>query len=91
MSVPKTKSSFVSIGHKDSVTCALFSHDSSMVATGDMSGLIKVWKVETKEEVWSFEVGDLEVRGGRSVFSFAHLQGLLLGIYQETRNADCSD
>uniref|UniRef100_A0A8C5EIR5 Angio-associated migratory cell protein n=1 Tax=Gouania willdenowi TaxID=441366 RepID=A0A8C5EIR5_GOUWI len=48
------------MGHKDSVTCAVFSHDSSLVATGDMSGLIKVWKVETKEEIWSFEVGDLE-------------------------------
>uniref|UniRef100_A0A3Q3WG07 Angio-associated migratory cell protein n=1 Tax=Mola mola TaxID=94237 RepID=A0A3Q3WG07_MOLML len=47
-------------GHKDSVTCATFSHDSSLVATGDMSGLIKVWSVENKEEVWSFEVGDLE-------------------------------
>ncbi|XP_061523487.1 angio-associated migratory cell protein isoform X2 [Phycodurus eques] len=47
-------------GHKDSVTCASFSHDSSLVASGDMSGLIKVWKVETKEEIWSFEVGDLE-------------------------------
>ncbi|XP_051912915.1 angio-associated migratory cell protein [Hippocampus zosterae] len=47
-------------GHKDSVTCAVFSHDSSLVASGDMSGLIKVWKVETKEEIWSFEVGDLE-------------------------------
>lgn len=52
----------MSAGHKDSVTCAVFSHDSSMVATGDMSGLIKVWKVENKEEIWSFEVGDLEVR-----------------------------
>ncbi|XP_053707431.1 angio-associated migratory cell protein isoform X1 [Synchiropus splendidus] len=47
-------------GHKDSVTCATFSHDSALVASGDMSGLIKVWKVETKEEIWSFEVGDLE-------------------------------
>lgn len=47
-------------GHRDSVTCAVFSHDSSLVATGDMSGMIKVWKVETKEEIWSFEVGDLE-------------------------------
>lgn len=52
---------FISPGHKDSVTCALFSHDSTLVATGDMSGLIKVWKLETKEEIWSFEVGDLEV------------------------------
>lgn len=47
-------------GHKDSVTCAVFSHDSSLVASGDMSGLIKVWKVQSKEEIWSFEVGDLE-------------------------------
>ncbi|XP_061082388.1 angio-associated migratory cell protein isoform X2 [Conger conger] len=51
---------FECTGHKDSVTCASFSHDSKLVATGDMSGLVKVWKVETKEEVWSFEVGDLE-------------------------------
>lgn len=49
-------------GHKDSVTCAIFSHDSSLVATGDMGGLIKVWKLESREEIWSFEVGDLEVR-----------------------------
>ncbi|XP_078408851.1 angio-associated migratory cell protein isoform X1 [Cetorhinus maximus] len=47
-------------GHKDSVISASFSHDSALVVTGDMSGLIKVWKVETKEEVWSFEVGDLQ-------------------------------
>ncbi|XP_047669118.1 angio-associated migratory cell protein isoform X2 [Tachysurus fulvidraco] len=47
-------------GHKDSVTCATFSHDSKLVATGDMSGLIKVWKIDAKEEIWSFEVGDLE-------------------------------
>ncbi|KAK5891293.1 hypothetical protein CgunFtcFv8_018564 [Champsocephalus gunnari] len=47
-------------GHKDSVTCAVFSHDSSMVASGDMGGLIKVWNIETKEEIWSFEVADLE-------------------------------
>ncbi|NP_001088640.1 angio associated migratory cell protein L homeolog [Xenopus laevis] len=51
---------FECTGHKDSVTCAVFSHDSTMVATGDMSGLIKVWKVEGAQEIWSFEVGDLE-------------------------------
>ncbi|KAM9836268.1 angio-associated migratory cell protein [Aulostomus maculatus] len=51
---------FECTGHKDSVTCAVFSHDSTLVALGDMSGLIKVWKVESKEEIWSFEVGDLE-------------------------------
>lgn len=51
---------FECTGHKDSVISAAFSHDSKMVASGDMSGLIKVWKVETKAEIWSFEVGDLE-------------------------------
>ncbi|XP_076872087.1 angio-associated migratory cell protein [Brachyhypopomus gauderio] len=51
---------FECTGHKDSVTCAVFSHDSKLVASGDMSGLIKVWRVEAKEEIWSFEVGDLE-------------------------------
>lgn len=53
---------FLFAGHKDSVTCAGFCHDSTLVATGDMSGLLKVWQVDTKEEVWSFEAGDLEVR-----------------------------
>lgn len=57
----------VSTGHKDSVTCAMFSHDSSLVASGDLSGVIKVWKVETKEEIWSFEVGDLEVRASAHI------------------------
>ncbi len=52
---------FISVGHKDSVTCAGFSHDSQYVATGDMSGLIKVWKVADGQEVWSFETSDLEV------------------------------
>nr|XP_033801489.1 angio-associated migratory cell protein [Geotrypetes seraphini] len=51
---------FECTGHKDSVTCAVFSYDSSMVATGDMSGLIKVWKVDSKQEIWSFQVADLE-------------------------------
>ena len=48
-------------GHKDSVTCTAFSHDSKFVATGDMSGLIIVWDVATKKQVWSFETTDLEV------------------------------
>ena len=48
-------------GHKDSVTCVKFSYDSKYVATGDMSGVIKVWLLETGEEVWSFETSDLEV------------------------------
>lgn len=48
------------IGHKDSVTCTAFSHDSKFVATGDMSGLILVWDVATKKQVWNFETTDLE-------------------------------
>lgn len=51
----------LSLGHKDSVTCVGFSYDSTFVATGDMGGFIKVWRVDAKEEIWSFEVGDLEV------------------------------
>lgn len=47
--------------HNDSVTCALFSHDGAYVATGDMNGLIQVWKVATQAQVWSFEMGDLNV------------------------------
>ena len=43
------------------MTCIAFCHDSSLLATGDMSGLVKVWNVETRQEVWSFEVSDLEV------------------------------
>ena len=48
-------------GHKDSVTCAGFSHDAALVATGDMGGMVQVWRVSSKQQIWSFEVGDLEV------------------------------
>lgn len=48
------------LGHKDSVTCTAFSHDSKLVATGDMSGLIIVWDVATKKQIWNFETTDLE-------------------------------
>lgn len=48
-------------GHKDSVTCVGFSHDSALVASADMGGLIKVWNMVSKAEVWSFELSDLEV------------------------------
>ena len=43
------------------MTCVGFSHDGAYVATGDMVGLIKVWKVATQQEVWSFEISELEV------------------------------
>lgn len=69
-------------GHKDSVTCAGFSHDSTLVATGDMSGLLKVWQVDTKEEVWSFEAGDLEVRSSEwnSILERSWVRGECLGV-----------
>ncbi|XP_028393460.1 angio-associated migratory cell protein-like isoform X2 [Dendronephthya gigantea] len=54
------KIEFTCNGHKDSVTCSVFSHDSNYVATGDMSGVIKVWSVKSGVEVWSFETSDLE-------------------------------
>ena len=58
----------VCAGHKDSVVCAAFNHDSASVATGDMAGLIKVWSVDSQQEVWSYEVDDLEAS---SLHSFA--------------------
>ena len=42
--------------------CASFNSDSSMVAIGDMSGVIKVFNILTKSEVWSTETGDLQVK-----------------------------
>lgn len=50
---------FECTGHKDSVIATCFNHDGSLVATGDMSGVIGVWKVETKERVWDFEISEL--------------------------------
>ena len=38
-----------------------FSVDSSMVAVGDLSGVIKVFYLFTKKEVWTFETADLQV------------------------------
>ena len=49
------------LGHKDSVTCTGFSHDGRYIATGDMSGLVQVWKVVTGECIWTYECTDLEV------------------------------
>ncbi|XP_014770699.1 angio-associated migratory cell protein [Octopus bimaculoides] len=47
-------------GHKDSVTSVAFSFDGTYVATADLSGFLKVWKVSSREEVWSFECDDIE-------------------------------
>ncbi|XP_013794706.1 angio-associated migratory cell protein-like isoform X2 [Limulus polyphemus] len=47
------------LGHKDSVVNVGFNHDSTLAVTGDMSGVIKVWKLDSKENIWSFETTDL--------------------------------
>ena len=54
-------------GHKDSVTCVGFSHDSKYVATGDMSGVLQVWNVGTQSKVWDDELDDLEVRNEKNI------------------------
>lgn len=46
---------------QDSVVCVKFNHDGSLLATGDMSGYIQVWKVEGATKTWDFETGDLSV------------------------------
>ncbi|XP_078489248.1 angio-associated migratory cell protein-like [Ciona intestinalis] len=51
---------FQCTGYTDSVTCACFNHNSTMVAVGDMAGNVKVWNLESKQVVWSFETSDLE-------------------------------
>uniref|UniRef100_A0A0B7B680 Angio-associated migratory cell protein n=1 Tax=Arion vulgaris TaxID=1028688 RepID=A0A0B7B680_9EUPU len=51
---------FQCTGHTDTVASVGFSHDGSLVATADMKGLIKAWKLETGAEVWSFDVSEVE-------------------------------
>ncbi|XP_043285332.1 angio-associated migratory cell protein [Venturia canescens] len=45
-------------GHKDSLIFTGFNHDDTYLATGDMSGIIKVWKISEKNVVWDFDMGD---------------------------------
>ncbi|GAB1602472.1 angio-associated migratory cell protein-like [Argonauta hians] len=47
-------------GHKDSVTSVAFSFDGVYVATADLGGVVKVWNVAGRKEVWSFECDDIE-------------------------------
>lgn len=54
------KTVFECTGHEDSVTSVGFNHDSSLVATGDMSGIIQVWDVQSKERLWDFKTSDLK-------------------------------
>ncbi|CAL1543520.1 unnamed protein product [Lymnaea stagnalis] len=51
---------FQCTGHTDTVSSVGFSHDGTMVATADMKGLIKVWKVDSGKEIWSFDVTEVE-------------------------------
>ncbi|XP_065187864.1 angio-associated migratory cell protein-like [Sycon ciliatum] len=40
-------------GHKDSVSSVAFNHDSSLLATADVAGNIKVWKLPSAVLYWS--------------------------------------
>lgn len=48
-------------GHKDSIIFSTFNYDESYLATGDMSGLIQVWKVADKIKIWDYNMGDATV------------------------------
>lgn len=46
--------------HKDSVIAAEFSYDGNYIATGDMAGELKVFKIEKNyKKVWEFSMGDM--------------------------------
>ncbi|XP_066588372.1 angio-associated migratory cell protein [Prorops nasuta] len=47
------------IGHKDSVIFAEFNFDETYLATGDMSGIIQVWKLSDKSVAWEYSMGDI--------------------------------
>ena len=49
------------LGHNESVTNVKFNKDSSLLATGDMSGLLQVWNVAKGELFWDFEVDQIQV------------------------------
>jgi len=46
-------------GFEDSVTNVSFSYDGSYFVTGDMSGVIKVWRSSTRELAWNINVADI--------------------------------
>ncbi|CAK9799234.1 Angio-associated migratory cell protein [Anthophora quadrimaculata] len=46
------------IGHKDSIIFSEFNYDESYVATGDMSGMIQVWRLADKIRIWDYNMGD---------------------------------
>lgn len=53
---------FECTGHTDSVTFADFNYDDSYLATGDMNGIVQIWKINDKQCVWNFDMGDMSVR-----------------------------
>jgi len=67
------------------VTCVGFNHDSSLVVTGDMAGLIKVWSVDSRQEIWSYEVDDLEVC---SYYFMTCIPGLLTILFESIGNTN---
>ncbi|GBL97583.1 Angio-associated migratory cell protein [Araneus ventricosus] len=50
---------FVITEHRDSVIAADFNHDSSLVASADMDGLIQVWNVSSGSHEWDFETTEI--------------------------------
>ncbi|XP_003699960.2 angio-associated migratory cell protein [Megachile rotundata] len=46
------------VDHKDSIIFSEFNHDESYLATGDMSGMIQVWRMSDKVRVWNYNMGD---------------------------------
>lgn len=49
------------IDHKDSIVFSAFNHDETYAATGDMSGIIQVWRLADKVKVWDYNMGDATV------------------------------
>ena len=47
---------------QDSVTSVGFNKEGSLVATGDMSGMVRVWKMSNKSLLWEDAVQELTVR-----------------------------
>ncbi|XP_076243626.1 angio-associated migratory cell protein [Calliopsis andreniformis] len=45
-------------GHKDSIIFSEFNFDESYLATGDMSGVIQMWKVADRVKIWDYNMGD---------------------------------
>lgn len=48
-------------GHKDSVIFAEFNSDDTYLATGDMAGTIKLWRISDKTCVWETSLDDITV------------------------------